>query len=117
MDLPDFCEFCQSLPRAEETTPFGPDVLVYKVAGKAFALTMPDAVPSRVNLKCDPARALELRSEYQSIQPGFHMNKKHWNTVFLDQSVPDRLLRDLVQHSWDLVVAGLPVRLRKEILS
>lgn len=108
MDLPEAIDLCLSLPGAEETTPFGPDVLVYKVSGKVFALTDPGDFPPRMNLKCDPARAISLREEYESITPGYHMNKRHWNTVRVDRSVPASLVRDLIQHSYDLVVASLP---------
>lgn len=104
-----------SMPHAEETQPFGPDALVYKVAGKMFALTVPEDYPPRINLKCDPERALELRDEYAAILPGYHMNKRHWNTVVLDGSLPSSLVRELVQHSYDLVVAGLPARTRREL--
>ena len=103
MDLPDLIAHCLSKPGAEETTPFGPDTLVYKVGGKIFALTSPDEFPPRVNLKCDPERALELRDRYESILPGYHMNKRHWNTVVLDGSVPSELVRELVDHSYQLV--------------
>lgn len=107
MDLPDAIEFCLSLPAAEETMPFGPDVLVYKVAGKMFALTQPDEFPSKMNLKCDPERAVKLREDYDAITPGYHMNKQHWNTVRLD-GVRGDLLEELIRHSYDLVVASLP---------
>jgi len=103
MDLPDLLAHCLSKPGAEETTPFGPDTLVYKVGGKIFALTSPDEFPPRVNLKCDPERAIELRDRYESILPGYHMNKRHWNTVVLDGSVPTALVRELVDHSYQLV--------------
>jgi predicted DNA-binding protein (MmcQ/YjbR family) len=108
MDLPEAIDLCLSFPGAEETTPFGPDILVYKVSGKIFALTDPAQFPPRMNLKCDPARAIALREEHESIKPGFHMNKQHWNTIHLDRSIPSKLLRDLIQHSYDLVVASLP---------
>ena len=88
--------------------PFGPDTLVYKVGGKMFALTSPDDFPSAVSLKCDPERALELRDTYRAITPGYHLNKRHWNTLILDDSVPAKLVRELVDHSYHLVVAGLP---------
>lgn len=114
MDLASVCELCLGMKAVEETTPFGPDTLVFKVAGKCFALTSPDEVPSKVNLKCDPARAEELREEYPAIQPGYHMNKKHWNTVILDGSVPAGLVRELVRHSYDLVVKGMTAAARKE---
>lgn len=115
MDLAEFCAYCLSLPHVEETTPFGPDVLVYKVGGKLFALTAPEEFPARVNLKCDPERALELRDEYPGIIPGFHMNKRHWNTVMLDGSVPSKLVRELLDHSFHLVTSALPLRVRKEL--
>ncbi|HEY8961948.1 MAG TPA: MmcQ/YjbR family DNA-binding protein [Luteolibacter sp.] len=103
MDLPDFIAHCLSKPGAEETTPFGPDTLVYKVGGKIFALTSPDEFPPRVNLKCDPERAMELRDRHEAITPGYHMNKRHWNTLVLDGSLPDVLIRDLIDHSYQLV--------------
>jgi len=103
MDLPDLISHCLSKPGAEESTPFGPDTLVYKVGGKIFAITSPDDFPPRVNLKCDPERAIELRDRYESILPGYHMNKRHWNTVILDGSVPSALVRELVDHSYQLV--------------
>lgn len=115
MDLPDFIESCLSRKAVEETTPFGPDVLVYKVCGKMFALTSPDEVPARVNLKCDPERALMLRDEYESIIPGYHMNKRHWNTVILDGSLPDDLVRDLIDHSYTLVVQGMTKKQRQAL--
>ena len=103
MDLPKVISLCLNLPEAEETTPFGPDVLVFKVCGKMFAATVPTEFPARINLKCDPPRAVELRDRYPGIQPGWHMNKKHWNTVMLDGSVPAALIRELVQNSYQLV--------------
>lgn len=108
MDLPDAIVHFLSKPGAEETTPFGPDVLVYKVGGKMFALTSPDEFPARINLKCDPDRAAMLRDEYDSIIPGYHMNKRHWNTLVLDGSLPTKLVRELIDHSYQLVVASLP---------
>ena len=108
MDLPDAIAHFLSKPGAEETTPFGPDVLVYKVGGKMFALTQPDEFPARINLKCDPERAAGLRDEHDAIIPGYHMNKRHWNTLVLDGSLSTKLVRELIDHSYDLVVASLP---------
>jgi predicted DNA-binding protein (MmcQ/YjbR family) len=113
MDLPDVISYFLSKPGSQETMPFGPDVLVYKVGGKMFALTSPEAFPSRINLKCDPERAVMLRDEHDSIIPGFHMNKRHWNTLVLDGSLPKKLVMDLVDHSYDLVVASLPKEKQK----
>ncbi|MGB1130045.1 MAG: MmcQ/YjbR family DNA-binding protein [Haloferula sp.] len=108
MDLPELIDHCLAKPGVEETTPFGPEVLVYKVAGKMFALTNPSDFPPRVNLKCDPERSVELREAHEAINPGYHMNKKHWNTVTLDDTVPGDLLAELIDHSYELVVASLP---------
>lgn len=115
MDLPAAIEVCLGLPGAEETTPFGPEVLVYKVAGKMFALAVPDDVPARMNLKCDPDRAEELRDRHEGITPGYHMNKRHWNTVLLDGSVPGPLVRDMIAESYALVVKGLTRRQREAL--
>lgn len=87
----------------EETLPFGPDVLVFKVSGKIFLLIPLDSHPLQFNAKCDPERALELRESYPSIRPGYHMNKVHWNTILLDGTVPITLVRELIDHSYELV--------------
>ena len=108
MDLARFREYCLSKPRASEGTPFGPDVLVFKVGGKMFALAALDEMPTTVNLKCDPDWALDLRDRYEQVRPGYHMNKKHWNTVEIDGSIPDAELRKMIDHSYDLVVETLP---------
>ncbi len=108
MDLARFREYCLSKPRASEGTPFGPDVLVFKVGGKMFALAALDEMPTTVNLKCDPDWALDLRDRCEQVRPGYHMNKKHWNTVEIDGSIPDAELRKMIDHSYDLVVETLP---------
>ena len=113
MDLPDVIAHCLSLPGAEETTPFGPEALVYKIMGKMFAVTVPEDFPPRINLKCDPERAIDLRDEHKAIKPGWHMNKRHWNTVVLDGSLPPKLVRELVEHSYQLVVDALPKKARE----
>ncbi len=115
MDLTDVIAHCLRMIGAQETTPFGPEALVYKVGGKMFAVTVPEDFPPRINLKCDPERALELRDEYRGIKPGWHMNKKHWNTVMLDGSVPPNLVRELIEHSYQLVMEALPRKLREEV--
>ncbi|KQX52999.1 MULTISPECIES: MmcQ/YjbR family DNA-binding protein [unclassified Streptomyces] len=104
---------CLDFNDAAEEFPFGPDVSVFKVAGKVFALSWLESEPLRVNLKCDPDDAVRLREEHPAIMPGYHMNKRHWNTVSVGE-LPDRMVRELVEDSYDLVVAGLPkaVRLR-----
>ncbi|MFD9459612.1 MmcQ/YjbR family DNA-binding protein [Streptomyces sp. NPDC060027] len=101
--------FCLSFDAAVEDFPFTPETSVFKVLGKLFALTNLDADPLKVNLKCDPQDAIRLRDQYPGlILPGYHMNKRHWNTVTVDGELPDRLVRELVEDSYDLVVAGLP---------
>ncbi|MEU0071626.1 MmcQ/YjbR family DNA-binding protein [Streptomyces sp. NPDC006332] len=101
--------FCLSFNEAVEDFPFRPEISVFKVLGKLFALTSLDARPLTVNLKCDPEDAIRLRGEHPGlIVPGYHMNKRHWNTVTVDGDLPDGLVRELVEDSYDLVVAGLP---------
>lgn len=104
-----------SFPLVTEETPFGPEVLVYKVCGKMFALASPDDVPPQINLKCDPERALDLRDRYRSILPGYHMNKKHWNTVLINGALPEPLLKELIAHSYELVVKGLLKKDRQKV--
>ncbi|MDX6364043.1 MmcQ/YjbR family DNA-binding protein [Streptomyces sp. NPDC058274] len=100
---------CLSFNAAVEDFPFNPDTSVFKVLGKVFALSHLGGRPLTVNLKCDPEDAVRLREEYPGlIVPGWHMNKRHWNTVTVDGSLPGRLVRELVEDSYDLVVAGLP---------
>ncbi|HET8655168.1 MAG TPA: MmcQ/YjbR family DNA-binding protein [Longimicrobiaceae bacterium] len=99
-------DFCLSLPDAEETFPFGEDTLVFKVGGKMFAITGIERLPLSVSLKCDPDRAVALRERYAAVQPGYHLNKTHWNTVELDGSVPDHSVRQWIRDSYDLVAQG-----------
>jgi predicted DNA-binding protein (MmcQ/YjbR family) len=107
---------CLNLPGAEETYPFGDEVAVIKVGGKMFALVLlSEEEPGSVNLKCDPAWALELREAYAGIRPGYHQNKRHWNTVELGGSVEDDVVRGLIADSYALVVAGLPRSIRAEL--
>ena len=100
---------------ATEGTPFGPDNIVFKVHGKMFALLALDEVPSRVNLKCDPDLALELRDRYEQVEPGYHMNKKHWNTVEIESGIPEAELRRMIDHSYELVVKSLPKTARAKL--
>lgn len=116
MDIELLQSYCLSKPGVEETLPFGPDTLVYKVMGKVFLLTSldnPDGL--RFNVKCDPERAEALREEHACVLPGYHMNKKHWNTIVVDGSVPTRLLKEWIDHSYDLVVQSLPKKLRDQL--
>ena len=107
MHIEDFRDYCLLKTGVTEETPFGPDTLVFKVGGKIFALTDLTTFAS-INLKCDPERATELREQYDYVLPGFHMNKKHWNTVLMGTGVSAALLRELIDHSYDLVRASLP---------
>jgi predicted DNA-binding protein (MmcQ/YjbR family) len=113
MNAESFRAHCLSKTAATEGTPFGPDNIVFKVRGKMFALLALDEVPPRVNLKCDPDLALELRDLYEQVEPGYHMNKKHWNTVVLDGVIPERETRKMIDHSYELVVQSLPKGKRK----
>lgn len=113
MYLDDLRTYCLSLPHTTEELPFGPDTLVFKVAGKVFAISGLDAIPPGVALKCDPERAVELRERYSAITPAYHMNKQHWNGVAFTGEVPDDEIRALVDHSYALVVAGLPKKVRE----
>jgi predicted DNA-binding protein (MmcQ/YjbR family) len=113
MNVESLREILLEQPHATEETPFGPEHLVYKIAGhKLFAILSPEEVPARVNLKCDPDRALDLRDRHEAIEPGYHMNKKHWNTVVLDGSLPAKLIRSMARDSWQLVFDGLPAKVR-----
>jgi predicted DNA-binding protein (MmcQ/YjbR family) len=107
MNIEQFQEYCLAKKASSEDFPFGPDTLVMRVGGKLFALTGLDSDRFTVNLKCDPDRAVELREQYPEIQPGWHMNKKHWNTVDFEGSLDGSLLRDLIDHSYDLVAQSL----------
>lgn len=112
MDLAEFREYCLSKPSATEDTPFGSDVLVFKVGAKMFALAALNDLPTTVNLKCDPDLALDLRDRYEQVRPGYHMNKKHWNTVQIASGIPDAELRKMIDHSYGLVVESLPKAIR-----
>lgn len=112
MHIEAFYNYCHSLPGVTESFPFGKETLVFKVMGKIFALTDVDRFES-INLKCDPVRSLELRATYDEIKPGYHMNKKHWNTVSAKGSLEDEFIFKLIEHSYDLVVEKLSQKERK----
>jgi len=107
MNIEQLYEYCRTRIGAMEDQPFGDQVLVFKVGGKMFILFNLDRLPLSINLKCDPARAQELRATYEAVGPGYHMNKKHWNTVLPNLDLPDDELFALIDHSYDLVVASL----------
>lgn len=118
MNLETYYEYCHSKKGVTEHFPFDVDTLVFKVGGKMFALSSlqqwENGAPS-VNLKCDPELGEELRTEYQDIQPGFHMNKIHWNTIAVNKEVSDAMVKELVDHSYDLVFKSLTKKLQNEI--
>jgi predicted DNA-binding protein (MmcQ/YjbR family) len=105
MNIETLRDYCLSKPGAEETLPFGPDTLVFKVAGKAFLLVGLDAEQLSFNVKCDPDKAVELREAYSCVLPGYHMNKKHWNTIAVDGSVSSKQLKEWIDWSYELVSA------------
>ena len=100
--------WCRERPGSVEDFPFGPDARVFKVGGKMFAIFPPQPAPAEVSLKCDPGLAQQLRAEHPGIVPGYHLNKRHWNTVPLDGSLPAGLVEDLLGHSYTVVVDALP---------
>jgi predicted DNA-binding protein (MmcQ/YjbR family) len=115
MTRDEVLELCAGLPGAVEDYPFGDGVAVFKVGGRMFALVSLEGIPGSVNLKCDPGLALEWRKRYSAVRPGYHQNKRYWNTVELDGSVDDSELREMVDHSYDLVVRQLPRAVRERL--
>lgn len=115
MNLTDLREYCLAKPGVTESLPFDENVLVFKVMGKMFLLTDINWEEKTVNLKCDPDYALELRGEYAAVRPGYHMNKKYWNTVDAEGELDDDFLRRLIDHSYDEVVKGLPKKVQAEL--
>jgi len=112
MNIEEFRQYCLSKKGVTENLPFGPDTLVFKVMGKMFALSGLERLPAQVNLKCDPERAISLREEYDGeIIPGYHMSKVHWNTLILE-SLPPKLIIELTDHSYELVVSKFPKKLK-----
>lgn len=116
MTVDELRDYCLSKPATTESFPFDETTLVFKVAGKLFALSDINHRPMRVSLKCDPERAVELREAYAAVEAAYHMNKRHWNTLTSDGSLRDSLIRELIDHSYDLVVAGLPKAARSALL-
>ena len=114
MDVEAIRAYCLTKNGVEEGFPFDDTTLVIKVGGKIFVLLNLEGDPS-MNLKCDPGKAIELREANPAIIPGYHMNKKHWNTVVLDGSLPKKLILEMIDDSYDLVMQSLPVSLRSEI--
>jgi predicted DNA-binding protein (MmcQ/YjbR family) len=114
MDIETFRLYCLAKPGVTEHLPFDDRTLVFKVGGKMFALCDLEEFNS-ANLKCDPERAVELREQYDAVTPGYHMNKTHWNTVKVDGDVNGRMLQELIDHSYELIVSSLPKREREKL--
>jgi predicted DNA-binding protein (MmcQ/YjbR family) len=115
MDIISAREFCITLPHTEETFPFGDDNLVLKVGGKMYALISLNG-DSTIALKCDPELAIELREKYAAVQPGYHFNKKHWNTVSLNDTIPDAKIEEWIRLSYELAIKGLTKKVRSELM-
>ena len=115
MDIVSFREYCLSKPNVSESLPFDDNTLVFKLNNKMFALVDIEQGES-CNLKCDPERAEELRAQFQAVKPGYHMNKKHWNTIMFHSDLDDGLLRDLIDHSYALVFNNFSKKIQKELL-
>lgn len=115
MDATQLREHCLTFPGSTETFPFGGETSVFKVAGKMFALSRLAREPLEISLKCEPPLAEQLREAHPAVRPGYHLNKRHWNTVAVDGSLDDRLLKDMIEDSYDLVVSRLPMSRRRAL--
>jgi predicted DNA-binding protein (MmcQ/YjbR family) len=116
MNVETLREYCLSKKGAKEGFPFGETTLVFKVCEKIFLLVSLDASPLQFNAKCDPGKAIELREQYDEIKPGYHMNKKHWNTVIINGSVPQKLLKEMIDDSYELIVQSLPKKEKEKLI-
>lgn len=115
MNIEEIREYCISKPGVTEGFPFDESTLVFKVMNKIYALVGLERIPLFINLKCDPERAIELRELYEDIQPGYHMNKQQWNSVYFTGSIPKNLIQELIDHSYELVVKGLKKKDREAL--
>src|SRR5690606_18236290 len=114
MNIEEFRDYCILKKGVTEETPFGPDTLVFKVMNKMFALSGIEDF-KYINLKCDPDRAIDLREQYHAVQPGYHMNKKLWNSVYINDDVPDEMIYEMIDDSYNLIVASLPKKTQAEL--
>lgn len=114
MNIEELRDYCMSLSNVSESMPFGDDSLVFKIGGKMFLLTTLEG-DFRINVKCDPEYAVQLREKYSDVRPGYHMNKKHWNTIEINGSIGDSLILEWINHSYNLVLKSLPRKIREEI--
>lgn len=117
MNIETLQHYCLTKKGVTEELPFGPDNLVYKVGGKMFLLASLDADPLQFNVKCNPDEAEQLRDQYACVLPGYHMNKKHWNTILVDGTVNDRQLQEWIDASYTLVFDSLPKKIKQEIIT
>lgn len=115
MNAEELRAYCLNRPQTTEGFPFGETTLVFKVMNKMFALLSLEANPLYINLKCDPEQAIELREQYPAIKPGYHMNKQHWNSVYIDGSLSDEQIRQMVDASYNLIVEKLPKSLKEKL--
>ncbi len=115
MNIETLREYCLFKKAVTEDFPFGETTLVFRVENKIFLLVALDADPLQFNAKCDPEKAIQLREEYDAVKPGYHMNKTHWNTIIIDGSISVKLLKEIVDDSYDLIVKSLPKKLREEL--
>lgn len=113
MDIETLRQYCLSKKAVTEDFPFGEDTLVFRVMNKIFLLVSLSSSPLQFNAKCDPDKAIELREQYDAVQPGYHMNKKHWNTVISDSSLPYKLVKEMIDDSYNLIVQSLPKKDRE----
>jgi predicted DNA-binding protein (MmcQ/YjbR family) len=112
MNMEELRDYCLGKAGAEECFPFGPETMVFKVGGKVFLITSLTE-GNEFNVKCDPERAIELRERYDDVRPGYHMNKRHWNTVRMSGSLKARELREMIDHSYEIIVKALPKKVRE----
>ena len=115
MNVEDLRNYCLTKKGTTEEFPFDSETLVFKVMGKMYALTSLGSPEFSVNLKCDPEKAIQLREQFPAVQPGYHMSKKHWNTIYPNEGITDEQLLQWIDHSYDLVVAKLPQSLKKQL--
>jgi predicted DNA-binding protein (MmcQ/YjbR family) len=116
MNIETLHTYCLAKKGVEASFPFGEDTLVFKVGGKIFLLTGLNSSPLQFNVKCHPEKAIEWREQYDAVQPGYHMNKKHWNTVVVDGSIPNKVIQQMIDDSYELVVQSLPKSIRDTIV-
>ncbi len=116
MNIESLREYCLLKKAVTEDFPFGETTLVFRVKEKIFLLVSLNADPLQFNAKCDPEKAIELREKYDAVKPGYHMNKKHWNTVVIDGSISTKLIKEMIDDSYDLIIQSFPKKLREEFL-